>query len=325
MLNEMRYVYAVYQEKSFTQAAKKMFISQPALSKMVKLAETEVGVPLFDRSTVPLTLTREGKVYIDYARKILHLEQDIRTYFSDIHSLKSGSIAVGGSSFFCSFVLPRLFGIFSALYPNIALSMIEGNVSTLRAGLEDESIDLIIETSLRENDPGINIFLPQTENIILAVPESFAINRKLTQYRIEARHLLDNTYTETVMPVPFESFRDIPFILLTDGNDLLPRALSICREAGFSPKIVMQVEQILTATNLCASGLGAAFTRPAVQQYHPIQGKICFYRLGSPLAKRKIVFASKKSRHISRAMESFLKIAEAEMEQKSHEGNFCVE
>lgn len=81
MLNEMRYVYAVYQEKSFTQAAKKMFISQPALSKMVKLAETEVGVPLFDRSTVPLTLTREGKVYIDYARKILHLEQDIRTYF----------------------------------------------------------------------------------------------------------------------------------------------------------------------------------------------------------------------------------------------------
>lgn len=50
MLNEMRYVYAVYQEKSFTQAAKKMFISQPALSKMVKLAETEVGVPLFDRA-----------------------------------------------------------------------------------------------------------------------------------------------------------------------------------------------------------------------------------------------------------------------------------
>lgn len=62
MLNEMRYVYAVYQEKSFTQAAKKMFISQPALSKMVKLAETEVGVPLFrpQHSSSDLDSRRKG-------------------------------------------------------------------------------------------------------------------------------------------------------------------------------------------------------------------------------------------------------------------------
>ena len=64
MLNEMRYVYSVYQEKSFSKAAKKLFISQPALSNMVRKAENEIGAPIFDRSTIPLTVTKEGAYYI---------------------------------------------------------------------------------------------------------------------------------------------------------------------------------------------------------------------------------------------------------------------
>ena len=61
MLNEMKYVYAVYQEKSFSKAAKKLYISQPALSNMVRKAEREVGAAIFDRSTIPLTITKDRK------------------------------------------------------------------------------------------------------------------------------------------------------------------------------------------------------------------------------------------------------------------------
>ena len=64
MLNEMKYVYEVYKEKSFSKAAKKLFISQPALSNMVRKAEKEMGAPIFDRSTIPLTVTKEGAYYI---------------------------------------------------------------------------------------------------------------------------------------------------------------------------------------------------------------------------------------------------------------------
>lgn len=63
MLNEMKYVYEVYKEKSFSKAAKKLFISQPALSNMVRKAEKEMGAPIFDRSTIPLTVTKEGAYY----------------------------------------------------------------------------------------------------------------------------------------------------------------------------------------------------------------------------------------------------------------------
>ena len=64
MLKEMDYIYAVYEEKSFSRAAKKLFVSQPALSNMVKKAEKEIGAPIFDRSTIPLTVTPAGEYYI---------------------------------------------------------------------------------------------------------------------------------------------------------------------------------------------------------------------------------------------------------------------
>ena len=92
MLNEIRYVYAVYQERSFTKAAKKLFISQPALSSMVKKAEQEVGSPIFDRSTVPLTLTKEGEVYIRTIRQIMLLEKNLKAYFQDIQDLNTGHL-----------------------------------------------------------------------------------------------------------------------------------------------------------------------------------------------------------------------------------------
>ena len=77
MFREIEYVYAVYQERSFTKAAQKMFLSQPALSAMVKKAEKKIGTPIFDRSTSPLRLTPAGEYYIEQAEKILRIQQTI--------------------------------------------------------------------------------------------------------------------------------------------------------------------------------------------------------------------------------------------------------
>ena len=64
MFQGMEYVYEVYKEKSFSKAARKMFISQPSLSANVKRVEQKLGYPIFDRSTKPLELTEFGKNYI---------------------------------------------------------------------------------------------------------------------------------------------------------------------------------------------------------------------------------------------------------------------
>ena len=73
MLEKIDYVYAVYMEKSFSKAAKKLFISQPALSKIIRKAEQDIGVSIFDRSTIPITVTPEGEKYIEAIQAIYQI------------------------------------------------------------------------------------------------------------------------------------------------------------------------------------------------------------------------------------------------------------
>ena len=84
MLNEMKYVYAVYQEKSFSKAARKLQVSQPALSKMVRKVEKDIGVIIFDRSTIPVTVTREGAFYIKSIEDIMFIQRNLKSYFMDL-------------------------------------------------------------------------------------------------------------------------------------------------------------------------------------------------------------------------------------------------
>lgn len=317
MLNELKYVYAVYQERSFTKAAKKLFISQPALSNMVKKAEQEIGSPIFDRSTVPLTLTREGEFYIQTIKKIMLLEKNLKDYFQDIQSLNTGNLSVGGSSFFCSFILPEIIGKFRMLYPNISINLQEGNMKELREGIEEETLDLFIETAVKQDDPTLETFFYRTETIILAVPVNYPINQRLQSYQLPQETLDGKSGSpHPVPPVPLGAFRDIPFVMLKkEGNDLGVRGAAMCGEAGFSPKVAMSTDQVLTAANIAANGMGAVFLRGDLFRYTPIQDRFCLYALASKLAQRNIFFAAKKGRYINNAMKTFLRMAGAEVPQ----------
>ena len=70
-MQEYEYVYQVYKEKSFSKAARNLFISQPALSATIKKIENRLGVKLFERTTTSVTLTEAGEAYVETARKIM--------------------------------------------------------------------------------------------------------------------------------------------------------------------------------------------------------------------------------------------------------------
>ena len=82
------YIYEVYKEKSFSVAAKKFFVSQPALSAMIKKVEKSLGVMLFDRSTSPITLTEAGKIYIKNIEEIRSLQKDYTKNLTTCANLK---------------------------------------------------------------------------------------------------------------------------------------------------------------------------------------------------------------------------------------------
>ena len=71
-----KYIYTVYRLKSFSLAAQELFISQPALSRAIKNAEAGLGAPIFNRKTIPVSLTEEGKIYIEAIEKMLQIERN---------------------------------------------------------------------------------------------------------------------------------------------------------------------------------------------------------------------------------------------------------
>ena len=90
-----QYMITVFQEGSITNAAKKLYVSQPSLSQMIKLVETNLGTPIFNRSTDPLTLTYAGEKYIEAAQKILTINANLAREIEEINDEEHGKIRLG--------------------------------------------------------------------------------------------------------------------------------------------------------------------------------------------------------------------------------------
>ncbi len=306
-MNEMMYIYEVYRQKSFSRAAKKLFISQPALSNIVKRVERGLGARIFDRSTIPLTVTREGDYYIRSIETILQVERNIDAFFDDIGKLNCGSLSIGASVYFCSFVLPEMIARFHWKHPKVHIDLYEGNVRELNRCLCEEQVDLVIETSDYAGECSIRRFPYKTEYNILAVPSECHLNKRLREYRLYEEEIISGSFLKCEKKgVPLNVFKDAPFIGMRPGNDMHRRAAEICRNAGFELKPVMEVDQIMTGINIAASGVGNFIVRADIVKHYPIRDRLTYYKIDDPLAARAVSFLAKKDRYLTAAMRGFL-------------------
>lgn len=312
MFQGMRYVYAVYQEMSFSRAAKKMFLSQPNLSNSVRKVEERLGFPIFDRDTSPIRLTEPGKEYIKAVEAILAVENGFESYLSDLGELKTGSLTIGGTNFFISYVLPPLLSSFTDRYPAIRVELVEGTTAELTEKLKAGALDLLVDNALLDPAAYGRRTL-QEEHLLLAVPCRFSSAYATKAYSLNAsavkagRHLDDG-----FEPAPMEYFKDDPFLLLREGNDTRERAINICRAHHFVPRIKLELEQQITAYNLSCQGMGVSFLGDSLIRSVPGAQDLLFYKLGHPDAVRQVSLYYKKNRYLSRAATAFLDQVEDE-------------
>lgn len=125
-----KYAYQVYKEKSFTLAAKSLYISQPALSATISKLEKELGIRIFDRTKVPLTLTSQGRIYIQALEEIMESENNMRQRIHELSDMSYGSLTIGGSSFASYFLMSEICGDFHKKYPQIKIILDIGNIGT---------------------------------------------------------------------------------------------------------------------------------------------------------------------------------------------------
>ena len=302
--HEMQYVYEVFRHQSFSKAAEAMFISQSSLSLMVKKAEARIGSPIFDRSTLPFTLTETGKAYIRAVMQIMSIEQDFQSEIGNIESLVTGSLALGGTALFTSYVLSPLLSSFSSQYPGIDLQLHEAHTPALQQELLSGTLDFVVDNG--DFDPSL---FEQTvcveEELLLAVPRHSPLNELAAAYRVPPDALSGAGIPDGHPEVPLRFFEEASFLLLKEGNDTRARADRLFAAAGFRPRVRLMTDHQIVCYHLAADGMGCTFLSEMLARREAAADRLCYYRLPQYIARRHISLFSKKKRAMTPPMKAF--------------------
>lgn len=309
MFNANEYVYEVYKERSFSKAAKNLFISQPSLSGTIKRVEEEIGYEIFDRSTKPIGVTDIGEKYIKTIEKILKLERHFIQYVNDVDDLKAGNVSVGGTQQYTSYMLPAIVSKFIEKYPHINVDIVEAKTSSLIKYLNEGIIDIAIDNYSYDEEDYSRQFQTK-DTMILTVPKSFISNKKLKNYALSFEEIQSGEFKNDDIPfVKLSEFKDENFILLKEGNDTRTRAHKKFVNENITPKVLLEVEQQITSYNLTAYGLGISFISDYLIRNVGDNDALCYYKLENYENDRDICFYYLKNKYITKAQSEFLKMA----------------
>lgn len=265
MKADYEYIYTIYREGSFTRAAEKLFITQPALSIALRKIEARIGMPLFVRNRRPVQLTPAGQLYLKAIEKMQHLENDLDREVLELKNLQAGSLTIGGSHYILSYKIPDLLSAFAEIYPRIHLKLVEEGSDDLLSLLEKEELDLTFScdpTTIRRHSHHYRAFQDQ---ILLAVPRALTLPGSAVSVALTCQDVLEGRASHPDCPsVPLSLFRNLPFILLTPGNNLHQRCQRLFQAAGFTPCIRLMLSQLATAYRLAEHGLAATFVSDAM-------------------------------------------------------------
>lgn len=306
MFKHMDYVYAVYEERSFTKAAEKLYISQPALSSTIKKLEKELGYPIFERRGKEVVPTYVGERYLAAVEEICVIRRNLEQEIDDLLQLRKGKIVLGSTTFIAANVLPPLLKAFREKNPGVELELLVEQSTVLREKLERGLVDLAIDNTLSRQEE--YAYIPFfREHILLGVPESFAINEECREYRISPEQALDKSCDYSRLPrVPMEKFREQPFIVLKSGNKMRQIADGIFEQARIAPEICFEFDQLMTSISFSESGFGCCFLTDTILRYVGLCKNMVYYQPDTRHSDRTLYIIHKKNRYLTVACRAFV-------------------
>lgn len=293
---QLQYILKVAEERSFSKAAQKLFIAQPSLSQYVQKIELELGVQLFDRSCTPLKLTFAGELYVETAMRILDLKDQLYKQIDDIANSKKGRVTIGLSAFRSTYIMPKVLPLFHDKFPGIEVILVEGNSNELESLALKNISDLTLMTLPIQQDV-FDFEYIMSEEILVAIPPNHPIQKRIVQKNIN----------KCIRPVvQLNELRNEPFILLKKDQKLRKIAISLCEQAGFSPRVILESESIEAAHALVTAGMGITFIPEILTLFHRIPPYPLYYSVGESKFYRDLVIAYKKGRYLSVAAKEFI-------------------
>jgi DNA-binding transcriptional LysR family regulator len=288
------YVIAIEQCGGISQAADFLNIAQPTLSRYLKKLETELGIELFDRSTIPIRATKAGKQYIETGMVILNLEHQLKKQINEIKIDKNTVIRVGISPTRAPYIMPLIVGNYQKQHHEGSIVIEERKSAELNKMLMQGDLDLIISW-LDEETKNFSYVNFSEEHILLAVPVTQEYDK------LSALDILMKK----------------PLISAGKGQAMWNITQEITKSLGVNmPEI--ECQSIETALAFVKKGLGATLVPSYISDYstREKEHEVSFMPLSAKqypewenAYKRKICIFYRKEQFLSSAEQNFIACA----------------
>lgn len=153
VLDELRYLVLIADAGTFTSAARRAHLSQPALSAAIRRLEDAMGARLFHRGAGGASLTAAGQALLPRARAALAAVEDGRRAVAEVEAGDTGEVRIGAGATACTYLLPPSLAAYRKRWPGVMLRVREAFGDELEAMIEGGDIDIAIVTALPRKSP----------------------------------------------------------------------------------------------------------------------------------------------------------------------------
>ncbi len=279
--------YYCAQNKSFSIAAQKLFITQSAVSQSIKSLEKQLGVNLFYRKSRNIQLTSEGELLFSYAGQAFNFLKAAEDKLQEIEGLRAGEIRIGVSDSICKYFIMPYIEQFGRLYPKVAIKVINRTTPQLLDVLKSGLVDIAIST------------LPVNKEVFISVPfirvnDIFVASKKFAQLQNREIELTELIKYPLVM-LPSESSTRKSIDAYFNSHNL------VC-----SPEIELESLELLVEFAKIGTGIAYVLKESALDL---IENKELFeIHLKEALPTREIGIVKMKNVVLSKAVNTFIDI-----------------
>lgn len=291
-IKHAQYMITVLQEGSITAAAKKLYISQPSLSQMIKLVETNLGTPIFNRATDPLTLTYAGEKYIEAAQKILTINTNLAKEIEEITHEDHGIIRFGVPVQRGMQVLPYVMPKFLKLYPHVDVELFEQGSGLIEKMVLDGTVDMACMTTVARHTE-LKYILVENEDLVLLT----SANTDLAK-RIPAG-----------TPIPITEARNEKFVSNKQGHSVRVVQDNLFITHDMHPRIIMETMSIEVEKKV-ALACDAVMICPKnyIEKTPEMAKKAVIYPILNTGSQRHCYICHRKNLYLTKYMKDFINI-----------------
>ncbi len=282
----MQYFMEVTRTGSFTKAAENLYITQPALSRIIKSLEADVGATLFIRSRKSLILTDAGNVLYKHAQVIEKQLQLLETELASMITMRKGHIRIGLPTIVNSFFFSKLIASFHQEYPEVTFQLEEDGSKRIEEKIMNGKLDFGVVVLSDKNDQ---------------LDEYTFVNEKLTLVVPSSHHLIEK------QEVALQELKDEAFIMFNQDFELRNLILKACKEANFQPRIISETSQLDFIEELVASNLGITLLPESTSK--ELTADVQTIAVTNPVIEWNLAIIWKRDEYLSQMNKEFISFA----------------